>query len=147
MNINPVLKLNPKDDVVIARQCVPAGTWLEEEQITVISDIPAGHKIALRSLNIGEAVKRYGQIIGFATQPIRAGEHIHMHNLGMGDFERDYAWGVDRHSPPAEHQDIFQGIRRADGRAATRNYIGILVRLTVARRSSERLRIIFVYTV
>lgn len=65
MNINPVLKLNPKDDVVIARQCVPAGTWLEEEQITVISDIPAGHKIALRSLNIGEAVKRYGQIIGF----------------------------------------------------------------------------------
>lgn len=146
MNINPVLKLNPKDDVVIARQCVPAGTWLEEEQITVISDIPAGHKIALRSLNIGEAVKRYGQIIGFATQPIQAGEHIHMHNLGMGDFERDYAWGVDRHSPtPAEHQDIFQGIRRADGRAATRNYIGILSSVncsaTVVRAIEDHFRL------
>ena len=95
MNINPVLKLNPKDDVVIARQTVPSETWLEDEQITVLSEIPAGHKIALRALSVGDAVKRYGQIIGFATQPIKPGEHVHMHNLGMGDFERDYAWGED----------------------------------------------------
>lgn len=127
MNINPVLKLNPKDDVVIARQGVAANTWLAEEKIMVLNEIPPGHKIALRALNVGDTVKRYGQIIGFATQAIKPGEHVHMHNLGMGDVERDYAWGEDCHFPsPAVHQDTFLGIRRADGRAATRNYIGIL---------------------
>lgn len=93
MNTNPVLKLNDKDDVVIARQPVAAGTWLPEEQLKTLSDIPAGHKIAIRDIAAGEAVKRYGQIIGFATQSIRRGEHIHMQNLGMGDFEREYGWG------------------------------------------------------
>ena len=127
MNTNPVLELNDKDDVVIARQPVAAGTWLPEEQLKTLSDIPAGHKIAIRDIAAGEAVKRYGQIIGFATQSIRRGEHIHMQNLGMGDFEREYGWGEDCHTlPPAGHQDTFMGIRRADGRAATRNYIGVL---------------------
>lgn len=146
MNINPVLKLNPKDDVVIARQTVPVGTWLEEEQITVLSEIPAGHKIALHACNVGDAVKRYGQIIGFATQPIKPGEHVHMHNLGMGDFERDYAWGEDCHSPSSvPQQDTFLGIRRADGRAATRNYIGILSSVncsaTVVRAIEDHFRL------
>lgn len=146
MNINPVLKLNPKDDVVIARQTVPSETWLEDEQITVLSEIPAGHKIALRALSVGDAVKRYGQIIGFATQPIKPGEHVHMHNLGMGDFERDYAWGEDCHSlPPVPQQDTFMGIRRADGRAATRNYIGILSSVncsaTVVRAIEDHFRL------
>lgn len=146
MNINPVIKLNPKDDVVIARQSVAANTWLEEEQIMVLNEIPAGHKIALRALNTGDAVKRYGQIIGFATRPIKPGEHVHMHNLGMGDFERDYAWGEDCHfSSPATRKDTFAGIRRADGRAATRNYIGILSSVncsaTVVRAIEEHFRL------
>ncbi|MCV4933284.1 UxaA family hydrolase, partial [Escherichia coli] len=76
----------------------------------------AGHKIALRDIPAGSAVKRYGQIIGFATRDIRQGEHIHVHNLGMGSFERDYAWGIDSHLPEKDvHQDTFMGIRRKDG--------------------------------
>ncbi len=146
MNINPVLKLNPKDDVVIARQSVSEGTWLETEQVRVLSDIPAGHKIAIHSLSVGDAVKRYGQIIGFATQDIHPGEHVHMHNLGMGDFERDYAWGKDCHTlAPADRLDTFEGIRRADGRAATRNYIGILSSVncsaTVVRAIEDHFRL------
>lgn len=70
MNINPVLKLNPKDDVVIARQAVPAGTRLEEEHITVLSDIPAGHKIALHALKVGDAVRRYGQLLASQLSPL-----------------------------------------------------------------------------
>lgn len=137
-NTNPVIKINPADDVVIARAGVPAGTRLAEEGITVVSDVPAGHKIALHDIAQGTAVRRYGQIIGFATQPIRAGEHVHTHNLGMGDFSRDYAFGKDAVAlpPPATH-DTFRGIRRKDGRVATRNYIGILTTVncsaTVAR--------------
>jgi altronate hydrolase len=57
--------------------------------------VPAGHKVALRPHAAGDAVRRYGQIIGFATEAIAPGEWVHTHNLSMGDFARDYAWGVD----------------------------------------------------
>ena len=146
MNINPTLKLNPKDDVAIARQAIAAGTWLDEEHIETLSDIPPGHKVAIRQIQPGDAVKRYGQIIGFATQLIRPGEHVHMHNLSMGDFERDYAWGEDCHVlPPADCQDTFMGIRRQDGRVATRNYIGVLSSVncsaTVVRAIEDHFRL------
>ena len=72
-------------------------------------------------------MRRYGQIIGFATEDIAAGEWVHTHNLSMGDFARDYAWGVDaKPTEPVPEPATFMGIRRADGRAATRNYIGII---------------------
>ena len=136
--IYPVIKINPNDDVVIARVNIQAGTRLPEEGVTVLNDVPEGHKIAIYDIALNAAVKRYGQIIGFATQPIKAGEHIHMHNLGMGDFARDYAFGEDRLVlPVAEHIDTFMGIKRPDGRVATRNFIGILTTVncsaTVAR--------------
>ncbi|NDL62134.1 UxaA family hydrolase [Acerihabitans arboris] len=136
--VYPVIKLNPKDDVVIARGPIQAGTLLQHERLTVLTAIPEGHKIALRDIKAGEAVKRYGQIIGFASQPIAKGEHIHTHNLGMGDFARDYAYGEDTvELVPAATQDTFMGIRRAGGRVATRNFIGILTSVncsaTVAR--------------
>ena len=49
----------------------------------------------MRDVSEGEPVRRYNQIIGFATRPITAGEHVHVHNLGMADFVKDYAYGVD----------------------------------------------------
>ena len=57
--------------------------------------MPAGHKLATAPIAAGEPVRKYGQILGFATEAIRPGEHIHTHNLAMGDFDRDYAFGVD----------------------------------------------------
>ena len=85
---------------------------------------------ATKALNTGDAVRRYNQIIGFASRPIAAGEHVHTHNLDMGankgDFARDYAVGADVKPEPAKLEATFMGIKRADGRVATRNYIGIL---------------------
>ncbi|WP_025123684.1 MULTISPECIES: UxaA family hydrolase [unclassified Serratia (in: enterobacteria)] len=137
-NVYPVIKINPNDDVVVALTNIKAGTLLPTEGVTVLNNVPEGHKIALYDIALGAAVKRYGQIIGFATQPIAAGEHIHMHNLGMGDFARDYAFGKDRVTlPKPEKIDTFMGIKRQDGRVATRNFIGILTTVncsaTVAR--------------
>jgi len=137
-NVYPVIKINPNDDVVIARTHIEAGTLLPTEGITVLNEVPEGHKVALYDIAVGAPVKRYGQIIGFATQPIRAGEHIHMHNLGMGNFTRNYAFGEDTVTlPKPERIDTFMGIKRQDGRIATRNFIGILTTVncsaTVAR--------------
>jgi altronate hydrolase len=133
------IRLNAADDVVIARVELPAGTSLVKEgNVAVATRVPPGHKVAVRAVKSGQPVRRYNQIIGFATRDIAPGEHVHVHNLAMGDFERDYSFSsevkpVDYATPQA----TFQGIVRPDGRVATRNYIGILTSVncsaTVAR--------------
>jgi altronate hydrolase len=122
------IKLHENDDVAIARGALAAGTVIDElGGLTVIDDIPAAHKIALRAVELGAPVRRYGQIIGFATQPIRAGAHVHVQNLSIGEFNRDYAFGEDvKPVEPAKTQLTFEGFRRPDGRVATRNYIGVI---------------------
>jgi len=126
--MTPFIRLHKDDDVVIARSQLIGGTTLES--ITTKGLIPPGHKVATRALNTGDAVRRYNQIIGFASKPIAAGEHVHTHNLGLGankgDFARDYAVGADVKPEPVKLEATFMGIKRADGRVATRNYIGIL---------------------
>ncbi|MCQ4273625.1 altronate dehydratase family protein [Pseudomonas kuykendallii] len=138
-----VIRLNPLDDVLVARQPLTEGLHLAHENVTVRQAIPAGHKIATRHIGKGEPLRRYGQIIGFASQPIEPGEHVHVHNVEMGDFSRDYAFGADA-KPTAQREATFQGIVRADGRVATRNYIGILTSVncsaTVARAIADHFR-------
>ncbi|MDE2286917.1 MAG: altronate dehydratase [Burkholderiales bacterium] len=123
-----VLLIKPQDDVAIARNALAAGTVLAELDGIVARDaIPAAHKIAVRAIAEGAPVRRYGQIIGFATRAIEPGEHVHVHNLSMGTFDRDYAFGSDvKAVAPAAAPATFMGIRRADGRVATRNYIGVV---------------------
>ncbi|WLE63327.1 UxaA family hydrolase [Burkholderia plantarii] len=122
------IKLHDNDDVLIARGAIAAGTILAEfGDLVAAAEIPPAHKIACRDVAQGAPVRRYGQIIGFATQPIRAGEHVHVHNLSIGEFNRDYAFGEDRREVvPAAAPLAFNGFRRADGRVATRNYIGVI---------------------
>ncbi|POF89235.1 UxaA family hydrolase [Pseudomonas putida] len=138
-----VIRLNPLDNVLIARQALPEGLELDGEAITVRQLIPSGHKVATERLEQGQPLRRYGQIIGFASQTIEPGDHVHVHNVQMGDFSRDYAFGVDTRSLAAT-EAVFQGIVRGDGRVATRNYIGILTSVncsaTVARAVADHFR-------
>jgi len=140
-----VLRLNPLDDVLIARRPLIAGEVLDQEGVTVRQPIPAGHKVAARRIEAGQPVRRYGQIIGFSNAVIEAGDHVHVHNLSMGDFARDYAFSVDvKPDPPVNNAPLFMGIVRPDGRVATRNYIGILTSVncsaTVARAIADHFR-------
>ncbi len=136
-----ILKLGDSDDVVVALQPVATDQFLADLRVTTISDIPAGHKIALHTIQTGQPVRKSNQIIGFATQPIAPGEHVHTHNLITGNFERDYSIGSEARPTeflaPSEAA-TFQGIIRPDGRVATRNYVGVLTTVncsaTVARR-------------
>ena len=137
------LRLNPADDVVIACRELDAGTNLLQENVVCRDRIPAGHKVATRAIAKDAPVRRYNQIIGFATRPIAAGDHVHVHNLEVRDFARDYAFGeAYQPTPRAAAPATFQGIVRADGRVATRNYIGILSTVncsaTVAKYVAEQ---------
>ena len=122
------IRLHPSDDVVIARAQLMSGSTVDG--VAVRGLIPPGHKIATRAIAVGEPVRRYNQIIGFAHQAIAPGEHVHTHNLNMGaekgNFERDYAIGQDVKPEPVRKQASFMGYKRGDGRVATRNYIGVL---------------------
>jgi altronate hydrolase len=122
----PVIRLHPDDGVALARRTLLPGTEVAPG-VAAAQRIPAGHKVAIRAIPAGGEIRRYGQIIGFAKATIEPGQHVHEHNCGMGDFAKDYAWGID--ATPTPNFDLpmsFMGIRRPDGRVATRNYIGIL---------------------
>ena len=111
------IRLHRDDDVVIARNQLLGGTLLAGEGVRVSGLIPAGHKVAVRAIEPGHAVRRYGQIIGFASRAIQPGEHVHTHNLAMGDFGRDYAYCADaKPTVTAPAPASFDGIVRADGR-------------------------------
>src|SRR6202045_935113 len=122
----PVIRLHPDDGVLIARSSLPPGMGVADG-VTTSERIPAGHKVATRAIAVGEPIRRYGQIIGFATAPIAPGQHVHTQNCGMGHFPKVLALGVDvKPVPNFDWPATFDGIRRPDGRVATRNYIGIL---------------------
>ena len=131
------IRLHPADNVVVARMDILPGTAIEGD-VAAATRVPPGHKILTRAVKAGEPLRKYNQIIGFATEDLPPGTHIHTHNCVMGDFERDYAFCTDSHPtefivPPA----TFQGYRRPDGRAATRNYIGIVTTVNCSAATSR----------
>lgn len=122
------LVLHSQDNIAVALTAVEAGTRTAEG-VTPPQRIPKGHKFATGTIPAGAPVKKFGQIIGFATREIAPGEWVHEHNTGMGELHHDYAFAADaKHAEllPAEDRATFQGYRRANGGAGTRNYIGIL---------------------
>lgn len=141
------IRLHPEDDVAIAKTHLPVGMIVrlasEAHTTAELSRlIPSGHKLALRSIAAGDPVRRYGQIIGFATQPIHPGEHVHSHNLAVQDFARDYAFGADVRPVqyvPADQRRTFQGYKRADGRVGTRNYIAVLASVNCSAHTTREI--------
>ncbi len=137
--------LHPGDDVAIAKEMVAAGTVLitAEGEVQVQQAVPAGHKIALHTVERAATVRRYGQIVGFASREIGPGEHVHSHNLTVGEaaLELDYAVGAD--SVPVElvpeaARRTFLGFRRPDGRAGTRNYVAVLASVNCSSSATRQ---------
>ncbi|HEY6923317.1 MAG TPA: altronate dehydratase family protein, partial [Steroidobacteraceae bacterium] len=131
---------------MIARHQLIGGTPVPEEHLTVRGLIPPGHKVAARDIEAGELVRRYSQTIGIASRAIKAGEHVHLHNLAMVEYERDHAFCTDLRETTRDSSEsaTFLGIERADGRIATRNFIGILTSVncsaTVAHAIADHFR-------
>ncbi|MCC5870675.1 MAG: altronate dehydratase [Gammaproteobacteria bacterium] len=123
------IRLQDADNVLIARSDVASGTRLGTTGIVARADIPQGHKIAARAIADGDAIYKYAQIIGFASQGIAPGDHVHSQNVTVKSFERGSECGVvvrPTDFVPGAQRATFQGFVRADGRVGSRNYIGIL---------------------
>jgi altronate hydrolase len=124
-----LIRLHEQDNVLVAKSAVALGEVFSDWQLRARAQVPAGHKIAARAIAQGERVLKYNTEIGVATRDIAAGDHVHSHNLALGEFHHDPAFGEDVRPVayvPEEQRVTFQGIVRADGRVATRNFIGIL---------------------
>lgn len=143
------LRLHPDDDVVIAKLRLAAGTTVETDAgpVALAAAVPAGHKVAIRARAVGDTVRRYGQVIGFATARIEPGDHVHRHNLEPGVLDLRFEVAVDgeptRYRTAAELR-TFDGYLRPDGRVGTRNYLLVVATVncsaTVVRMVGDRFR-------
>ena len=110
-----VLAISERDNVATALEPLAEGRSVEANGRTVVAlePIPAGHKIALRDIAVGEGVFKYGSPIGTASANIRAGAHVHTHNVassrGRGDLPETPS---DPRARPAEPPDVPQTARR-----------------------------------
>ncbi|MFC6634376.1 UxaA family hydrolase [Microbulbifer taiwanensis] len=126
-----LIHIHRADNVALSRAQLPAGSLVNwrGELLELVTDVPAMHKVAVCPIARGEAVLKYGQAIGFASADIAAGEHVHEHNMTAGAHRPDYAFcskvpAIDYIETSARAS--FQGYRRANGRAGTRNFLAIV---------------------
>jgi galactarate dehydratase len=127
--VSPVILLNAADDVVVTRRSLQPGTASGFNGITAGQLIGRGHKMAIRAIATGHEVRKYGQIIGLATQDIAPGDHVHLHNLAMLPSEHEHQFSVDIEEKgmlPLSERRTFMGYDRGIGGAGTRNFIGII---------------------
>ena len=121
------IRLNAADTVVVAIDQIEAGAV--SAGITARARVPKGHKMATVAMAAGAPVKKFGQIIGFAKSEIAPGDWVHEHNIGMGELSHDYAFAQDARAEallPLAQRATFEGYRRVNGKAGTRNYVGVL---------------------
>ena len=122
-----MLRLNGADNVLISTRIVEKGEVFEG--LTAKARIMRGHKMASKPISEGNAIRKFGQIIGFAKSEIGAGDWVHEHNVMMGELAHDYAYAqAAKHEQllPEKDRATFQGYRRKNGKVGTRNFIGIM---------------------
>ena len=139
---NEILIINEADNVAVALKPLKKGfTFTAGDcKITVLSDIEAGHKIAIKNIRKGENIIKYGFPAGHAIYDISAGSHVHCHNMGTnleGLLEYRYE-KADMPSFQKKHA-VFMGYRRENGRTGIRNEIWIINTVGCVNKIAEKL--------
>ncbi len=138
---NSAIRLHHNDNVAVARVPLSAGQTLRIDglTITVRDAVPAGHKVALLPLRVGERVMRWGEPIGRATAVLEPGCHVHTHNVAYEEAPPAYEFPtVEVGLPPAPaSMPTFLGFQREDGRVGTRNYIAVVAASNCAAHTAE----------
>jgi altronate hydrolase len=132
--------LSVQDNVAVASRTLTEGLEIQAatEVLRLARRVGLGHKFAVRPIARGEAILKYGQVIGFAGEDIPPGEHVHVHNVRADAFERDYAYCRDCPPPPAPaNPRTFQGYDRGGGRYGTRNYIAVISTVNCSAGTSK----------
>ncbi len=135
--MSDTVRLDPADNVVTATRVLAPGSAVEG--VTLSGPVPSGHKVAARAIAAGEAVRKYAQVIGYASEDIAPGDHVHTHNVEFRNTAADYEFATDlRPVAPAEG-DTFLGFRRENGSVGTRNYIAIVTSVNCSATAARRI--------
>jgi altronate hydrolase len=138
---NAVIHLNEADNIAIARAPLSAGQEIRsgDLRVTVEDAIPMGHKVALCAIAAGEAIIRYGQVMGRARVRIEPGRHVHTHNVAFEELSFNYEFPTEERALPEApaNTPVFLGYPREDGRAGTRNYIAVVAASNCAAHTAE----------
>ncbi len=132
--------LRGDDNVAVATRSISSGFELElgQRSVRVLEPIALGHKVAVVEIAIGEPVRKYGQIIGFAAKKIEPGEWVHVHNVAADLFARDYAHASEAAPAlPVVELRTFPGYLRDDGRVGTRNYVVVISAVNCSASTSR----------
>lgn len=124
-----LLRITPQDNVAVALTALSFGQTVTVDGITLttVTDVPAGHKVALFPIKAGEKVIKYGFPIGYAKEDIPVGAHVHVHNLHTGlSGELTYEYHPTYPTIPEIPAATFMGYPRKDGRVGVRNELWIL---------------------
>ncbi|MFR3728309.1 UxaA family hydrolase [Lacrimispora sp.] len=123
------IKIHPEDNVAVALKPLASGSALKVDQaaVTLLEEIPQGHKFALTDIPAGSSVIKYGCAIGIAKENIAAGAWIHTHNLktGLGDL-LTYTYNKQEINLAPTEDRTFLGYRRPNGKVGVRNEIWII---------------------
>lgn len=134
------IRLDAADNVVTVTRPTEVGHQIETVQ--TLSLVPRGHKVAVVPIKAGEAIRKYNQIIGYASEDIPAGEHVHTQNVEFRNTQTEYEFSTDLRpvEPVPENQrDTFMGYRRPNGKVGTRNYIAILTSVNCSATAARRI--------
>jgi altronate hydrolase len=139
------LILHGKDNIAVLTKRALAGDVIFGAPLE--KPVPSGHKIARAPIAMGEAVVKFGQFIGTATQDIAVGAHVHTHNSVFANPEQGYAIGADLAAAQAAIPDTapltFDGYLRPGGRVGTRNFVALVATVncsaTVIKRAASEL--------
>jgi altronate hydrolase len=143
--VSDLIVLHPRDNIAVAAQSFAPGVTIvtSDGPLTFLDEVPFGHKVSTRPIGAGEPVRKYGEIIGFATADLPVGTHVHVHNLSAEGFERHGGTSGRLSTQPVAvagatvEPRTFEGYLRADGRAGTRNYVAIISTVNCSASTSR----------
>ena len=138
------IRLDVTDNVVTVTRPLQVGEKISGVATTGL--VPRGHKIAAAPIAAGEAVRKYAQVIGYASQTIAPGDHVHTHNVTFRNTAASYEFSTNLRlaaQAPEKERDTFLGYRRASGRVGTRNYVAVLTSVNCSATAARKIAAAF----
>jgi len=136
------VRVRPTDDVAVAVDALEPGDVITvgDDTISIREAVPAGHKVALRSLGVGDVVHKYGWAIGRLTAAVEAGDWIHSHNLKTQlEGTLDYTFEPTPRAEAPRVERTWEGFKRADGGVGTRNEVWVINTVGCVNWAAEKI--------
>lgn len=145
-NTRTLIQIHPLDTVAVTIRALSAGECVQtgNTELHISGDIPAGHKVALKAIETGEKIIKYGYPIGKAKTAITAGAHVHTHNVKTllsetAEYHYDASRAKEYEQKPFSPVPTIQAYRRSNGQIGIRNEIWIVPTVGCVNKTAEAL--------